>query len=100
MAELAGDMIGVAELRRIRAVAAWRSGRFMDALEEAEAGRRIAEEHDVALLRAECSALAALAHRALGRTAQAEARRADAVEAFGALGAATLLERFEVEWAG
>jgi tetratricopeptide (TPR) repeat protein len=100
MAELAGDLIGVAELRRIRAVAAWRGDRFEDALEEAEAGRRIAEEHDVALLRAECSALAALANRALGRTAQAETRRAEAVEVFGALGAVTLLERFEAEWSG
>jgi tetratricopeptide (TPR) repeat protein len=100
MAELAGDTIGVAELHRIRAVAAWRSGRFNEALHEAEAGRRIAEEHEVALLRAECSALAALANRALGRTAEAESRRADAIEAFSALGAVTLLERFAAEWDG
>jgi len=98
MAGLAGDVIGVAELRRIRAVAAWRDGRYDEAVEEAEAGRRTAEEHDVALLKAECAALAALAYRALGRTETAEARRAEAVEAFRGLGAVKLLERFEEDW--
>ena len=75
MAEVAGDVIGVAELRRIRALAALRQGRYGYAVEEAEAGRRTAVEHDVALLRAECAALAALAYRALGRKEAAEERR-------------------------
>lgn len=98
MAELAGDVIGVAELRRIRAVAALRERRFAEAVEEAEAGRGTAEEHDVALLEAECAALAALAYRALGRTELAEARRAEAVEVFRNLGAVKLLQRFEADW--
>src|SRR5688572_2259508 len=42
MAELAGDVVGVAELRRIRAVAAWREGRYEEAVEEAETGRHTA----------------------------------------------------------
>jgi tetratricopeptide (TPR) repeat protein len=98
MAELAGDVIGVAELRRIRAVAAWREGRYEQAVEEAEAGRRTAEEHGVALLEAECAALTALAYRAQGRTDIAEARRAEAVDAFRNLGAVKLLERFDSDW--
>ena len=99
MAQLAGDVIGVAELQRIRAVAAWREGRAADALAEAEAGRRTAEEHDVALLQAECAALAALAHRALRAPQAAETRRAEAVALFQKLGAVTLLVRFEEAWA-
>ena len=99
MAQLAGDVIGVAELQRIRAVAAWREGRAAEALAEAEAGRRTAEEHDVALLRAECAALAALAHRALRAPEAAEKRRAEAVALFQKLGAVTLLVRFEEAWA-
>ena len=98
MAELAGDVIGMAELRRIRAVAAWREGRYEEAVEEAEAGRHTAEEHEVALLGAECAALAALAYRAQGRTDIAEARRAEAVEVFRSLGAVKLLERFDADW--
>jgi tetratricopeptide (TPR) repeat protein len=98
VAELAGDVIGVAELRRIRAVAAWRDRRFDDAMEEAEAGRATAREHGVALLKAECAALAALAYRALGRLETAETRRAEAVEVFRGLGAVKLLERFEDDW--
>ena len=98
MAELAGDVIGLAELSRISAVAAWREGRYEETVEQAEAGRRTAEEHDVALLKAECAALAALAYRALGRRETAEARRAEAVDVFRGLGAARLLERFEEEW--
>ncbi len=98
LAQLAGDVIGLAELQRIRAVAAWREGRAADALAEAEAGRRTAEEHDVALLQAECAALAALAHRALGATGAAETRREEAVDLFRNLGAVTLLIRFEEAW--
>ena len=100
MAELAGDMIGVAELRRIRAVAAWKARRYDEALDQAEAGRQTAVEHDVALLKAECAALAALAARALGRTGLAGERREEAVGLFRELGAVTLLQRFEEEWAG
>jgi tetratricopeptide (TPR) repeat protein len=98
LAEVAGDVIGMAELRRVRALAAWREGRYAEALEEAEAGRLTADEHDVALLRAECASLAALACRALGRLELAEARRAEAAAIFGQLGAVRLSKRFEEEW--
>ncbi len=98
MAELAGDVVGVAELRRIRAVAALRGGRYQEALEQAEGARRTAEEHHVALLKAECAALAALAHRALGQAESAELLRAEAEDGFRYLGAVRLLERFESDW--
>jgi tetratricopeptide (TPR) repeat protein len=100
LAEVAGDVIGAAEVRRIRALAAWRQDRHDEAVEEAEAARRTAAEHDVALLRAECAALAALAYRSLGRLELAEERRAEALDAFRALGAAKLLERFDRDWSG
>lgn len=100
LAEVAGDIIGTAELHRVRALAAWREGRPAEAAAQAEAGRRTAEEHGVALLEAECAALAALAHRAIGETDLAEARRARAVAVFQDLGAVKLLERFEEEWSG
>jgi tetratricopeptide (TPR) repeat protein len=98
MAELAGDVVGMAELRRIRAVAALRGGRYQEALEQAEGARRTAEEHHVALLKAECAALAALAHRALGQAESAELLRAEAEDGFRNLGAVKLLERFESDW--
>jgi tetratricopeptide (TPR) repeat protein len=100
MAQLAGDVIGLAELDRIRAVAAWRRKRYEEAAELAERARRTAAAHRVALLEAECAALAALAARALGRTDLAEARRTEAIEKLQGLGAVKLLERFEDEWSG
>jgi tetratricopeptide (TPR) repeat protein len=100
LAEKAGDVIGLAEIRRIRALAAGHQEDWGLSRDEAEAALRIAEEHGVALLRAECAALAALAHRALGFADLAESRRREAVEGFLALGAARLLERLEADWAG
>ena len=98
LAEVAGDVIGRAEL-----AASGHSPRCVRAandiaLEQAEAARRTADEHGIALLRAECAALAALAGRALGRKELADERRTEAVELFRTLGAATLLQRFEDEW--
>jgi len=91
-------VIGRAELGRIRSLAALRQGRNNIALEQAEAARQTADEHGIALLRAECAALAALAGRALGQKELADERRTEAVELFRTLGAATLLQRFEDEW--
>jgi hypothetical protein len=50
------------------------------------------------LLRAECAAIAALAYRRLGRTEEAEERRAEAAAGFSALGAVRLLAHFEADW--
>jgi tetratricopeptide (TPR) repeat protein len=100
LAERAADVVGTAELRRIRALAALREGRYELARDEAEAARTVAAEHDVALLKAECAAISALAHRALGADDAAAGRRAEAVAGFRSIGAASLLERFESEWVG
>jgi hypothetical protein len=99
LAEQADDVIGGAEVRRIRALAALRDGRHRVAADEAEAARRIAEEHGVALLRSECAAIEARAWRFLGDSARAEARRSEAVAGFTRLGATRLLAAFEAEWA-
>lgn len=98
LAERAADVVGTAEVRRIRALAALREGRHELARDEAEAARAVAEEHGVALLAAECAAVSALAHRVLGLAERAERRRAEAVAGFRALGAIRLLQRFEADW--
>jgi len=99
LAEEAGDVVGLAEVGRVRALAALREGRTEAAAAEAEAARAAAETHGVALLQAECAALAALAWRALGDP-RAEARRAEAAAGFTALGASRLLSAFEEQWNG
>jgi tetratricopeptide (TPR) repeat protein len=99
LAGRAGDVVGLAEVGRVRALAALRGGALELAAQEAETARATAEEHGVALLQAECAALAALAWRALG-DARAEARRAEAAAGFTALGATRLLSAFEERWTG
>ena len=94
----AGDAVGGAEIRRVRARAALREQDYVEAAAEAEAGRVIAEEHHSALLAAECSATAALAYRRSSHRELAETRRASALGGFRGLGAARLVERFEAEW--
>ncbi len=98
LADRAGDVIGLAEIRRIRALAAGYQEDWTLSRDEAEAGLLIAEEHGVALLRAECAALAALAHRALGSPELAERRRREAIDGFLKLGAVRLLEQLEADW--
>lgn len=98
LAEAAGDELGVAEIARLRARAALKRGEPERALREAEVGVALADRHGAALLRVDCAAVLALALRALGRAADAEAQRADVRQAYGALGAAGLAERFEREW--
>ena len=81
-----------------RALAALRARDYEEAFEQAEAARGTALGCGTALLAAECSGIAALALRALGRTNEAAARKAEAEDGFKALGAVTLLERLRVEW--
>jgi len=98
LAAEAGDEIGGAEVRRVRALVALRRNDFEGALENAEHARKVALVHESALLAAECATVAALALRALGRTAEAEERRQESQARLRALGARTLLERFERDW--
>ncbi len=98
-AEAAGDEIGAAEVQRVRARAAQRGRDYAAALERAEAGRGGALRCGSALLAAECSALAALALRALGRAGEAAGRKTEAEDGFRALGAVGLLDRLGRDWA-
>ena len=94
----AGDEIGVAEVLRVRALAALRGRDYEEAFAKAEAGRAAALECGAALIAAECCGIAALSLLALHRTNEAMARRAAAEAGFKALGAVTLLERLGEEW--
>jgi tetratricopeptide (TPR) repeat protein len=94
----AGDEIGAAEVQRVRALAALRAQDYEEAFEKAETARAAALECGTALLVAECSGIAALALRALGRDNEAAARKAEAEDGFKALGAVTLLERLRADW--
>jgi hypothetical protein len=97
LAAQADDVVGLAEVRRVRALAALREDRPEAAATEAEAARATAEAHGVALLQAECAAISALAWRRMGDP-RAEARRAEAAAGFTALGASRLLAAFEERW--
>ena len=94
----AGDEIGAVEVQRVRALAALHARDHEGAFELAEDARATALEQGTALLAAECSGVAALALRALKRTNEAAARKAEAEEGFRALGAVALLERLRQEW--
>jgi tetratricopeptide (TPR) repeat protein len=95
--EVADEIVG-AEVDRVRGLAALRRENWELALEHADAARRVALEHDSALLLAECAGIAARALRALGRIKEAEERRSEAEAGFQMLGATTLLERLELDW--
>jgi hypothetical protein len=99
LASDAGDHIGGAEVRRVRALAALKERRYERAAAEAEAARTVALEHRSALLAAECAAVAALAYRGAGSVQLAAERRARAMAGLRDLGATQLLERLEREWA-
>jgi tetratricopeptide (TPR) repeat protein len=97
-AEGAGDEIGVAEVLRVRALAALRAREYGHAFDRAERARAAALERGTALLAAECAAISALALRAQGRRNEALARKSQAEHGFRALGASVLLEKLAAEW--
>ena len=94
----AGDEVGAAEVERVRALAAYKSGDLGAALAHAESARATAHAFDSALLAAECSALLALTLKRMGRPAEAEERRGEAEAAFRSLGAVRLLDRLADDW--
>jgi tetratricopeptide (TPR) repeat protein len=98
LAAEAGDEVGVAEVERVRALAAYRAGDLAGALAHADSARERALAFDSAVLAAECAALGALILRRLGRAADAEQRRAEAQAGFQALGAIRLLQRLADDW--
>jgi ATP/maltotriose-dependent transcriptional regulator MalT len=94
----AGDVLGEAEVARVRAIVALREGDAEAAEREARRALETAVGHGSALLEAECAAVMALALRRLGRADEAGSAREDALARFAALGAEAHAERFRVEW--
>ena len=93
-----GDEIGGAEVERLQALVALRRGAWTDAIAYAGRAHAVAERYGSLLLQAESAAVAALALRGAGRREEAEVRRREVLDAFGRLGAAALLSRFEEQW--
>lgn len=98
LAMQAGDQVGLAEIGRVRAVAALRRGDPGSALAEARVAGQIAREQGSMLLVAECAAAAAVALRRLGRGDEAEISRDTASQGFTRLGARALSEQLAREW--
>ncbi|NNG15745.1 MAG: tetratricopeptide repeat protein [Gemmatimonadales bacterium] len=95
LADEAGDELGAAEVRRLRALVALEDGKSTDAHAEAEAARAVAARYGSTLLQAECALASARALNALGdATAMAE-RRDEAKRLFESLGAQALLGELE-----
>lgn len=76
----------------------FRQGDFAVAHHLAEVAASIAASLGSALLRAECTALSALALRGMGRASDAGARREEALGAFQAFGAQSKIDRLDLEW--
>ncbi len=98
LAAEAGDVLGGVEARHLRARVLLQRGEAAAALEEALEARNTAREHASALLDAECSGVAALAARRLGRAREAEAYRGEALERFHSLSALNYIRRLEAAW--
>jgi tetratricopeptide (TPR) repeat protein len=94
----AGDQFTGLEAGRLRVLVTLRRGDFAVAHHLAEIAASIAGTLDSALLRAECTALSALALKGLGRVKEAEARQAEAVGAFQDLRAGGMIDHFTREW--
>jgi tetratricopeptide (TPR) repeat protein len=94
----AGDEVGGAEVRRVRALTAYKEGDLPAALAHAEAALATARAFDSAVLAAECAALLALTLKRLGRLAEADGRRVEAEAGFRMLGAERLIERLSGDW--
>jgi len=98
LANDAGDELGGAEVTRLKAVLAIAKGDFESGRRLAEAALLVAQRFASTLLEGESAAAAARALRGMGRTAEAESRRALAAQRFEALGAVRWVEQLQREW--
>jgi tetratricopeptide (TPR) repeat protein len=94
----AGDQFNGLEAGRLRALVTLRQGDFAVAHHLAEVAASIAGNLGSALLRAECTALSALALRCQGRTKDAIVRQEEALAGFEDLGARVMIDRFRQDW--
>lgn len=100
IADDADNAVSVGDVQRVRALVALRRRDFATARDCAEEARKIAEQHGNALLLADAHAASALALRALGDAATAEARYTLASAGYASLGATHFGARFERHWTG
>ena len=92
LAQEAGDEVGLAEVGRLGALRALRLSDYARAVDLALAARDVAQRFGILQLQAECAGVASVALRRLGRTAEAEASRTEALRLFERLGAEKLKE--------
>ena len=92
LAQEAGDEVGLAEVGRLAALRALKLSDYGRAVELALAARSVAQRFGILQLQAECAGVASVALRRLGRTAEAEASRTEALRLFERLGAEKLKE--------
>lgn len=98
LAAEADDQLNGIEAGRLRALITLRQGDFGLAHHLAEIAASIAGNLGSALLRAECTALAALSLRGLGRVKESTIRREEALAAFQEFGAEAKIDRFNQDW--
>jgi tetratricopeptide (TPR) repeat protein len=89
----ASDAPGTAEATRVRAEMALRMGDSRTALQLAEHGYQVAQQHASRLLQGECATLASRALEQLGRNEESARYREEAREIFTALGAVPWLQK-------
>jgi tetratricopeptide (TPR) repeat protein len=94
----AGDEIGLADVGRIRALAALRDGDFAAALREAKEACATARRLGCALVEGEAAAVAADALQLLGRPEEAVRCREEARCIFARIGAVRALRELEASW--
>lgn len=98
LAFLAGDEIGKTEIGRIRALLALAQDEPVKAHALAGEIRERARRRGLRLIESKCCAISACALKRLGDLREAESFRAKAAAGLRALGAKSLLERFERDW--
>jgi tetratricopeptide (TPR) repeat protein len=98
LAEESRDELGAIEVKLLSAQLALAEGEWEAALSRSESARAAAIEGRAAVLQAQCSAVSARALLALGRTAEGEERKAEAVELFRSQGATRRLAELEKGW--
>jgi tetratricopeptide (TPR) repeat protein len=86
------EEVSVAEVQRLEALLALKSGNYQTALDLALAARAQAQQYGILQMQAECAGIAAQALRHLGRSDEADTYRAEASKLFERLGAEKLRE--------
>lgn len=89
------DEVGIAEARRLGALLALKGGKLEEAAGLALAARMAAEKLGILQMQAECAGLVAQALRRLGKAAEADGYRAEALGLFERLGATKLKQDLE-----